>query len=642
MTLWRLFRAMEALELEPRQTTAESPPEPQAEARGFQPALSLEAICYIAIVLFAAIIRLPELDLIPLKQAEAREALAAWHAINPNAVGEPPASLQPLGFSVNALLMSFGGAQNAIARIGTLMAGMAVVFMPLAFRRWLGAAQTVILMALLAISPALLIASRSMSGTVWALFTALLTAWAFARFAETRRERYAIVGAGAAALTALGAEPAGGLMLLMLSVGALFALWTLSDGEGELQAAWRQVREALPLPKMGIAAALALLGGSTALFTLPSGLAHVGATLEAGLRGILVGTADAPFIFPLLSSLVYEPIFWLFGLAGVYFVLTANAEETPFAEQFIGRALIGWLIAAVVASLVYAGGVADHALWLTLPLAGLSTFAIVRALAPVQDRYWHVPTWAPYLHAVLLVATLLIAGVNLIHVGRVTLSLMPELFPSLQQQDLMRALMIFLALALSVITFFLVGSIWGARAAWHGTGIGLLMLLGIYSFNAGWQAAVSKFDDPRELWHVNPSSRNLNLLVETLETASLRATGKPTMAEIVVERAAVENNAPLRWALQRFPNHRLVDVLSSAVNAPIAIGVAPEPILGADYVGQRLATQSSWFLSTLQYWDIIAWLYDRQTRLAPQFDKRVIVWVRADIYGVEQVPSGRR
>ncbi|MFQ3534304.1 MAG: hypothetical protein SNJ58_00365 [Aggregatilineales bacterium] len=632
---------MEALNLEPIQQTAESPPESQTAPAGFQLTLSLEAICYIVIILFAAIIRLPELDLIPLKRAEAIEALAAWHALNPNAVGEAPLSTQPLGFSVNALLMSVGGLENAIVRMGALLAGMAVICMPLAFRRWLGAAHTVAAMALLAISPALLVASRSMSGTVWALFTALLTAWAFARFAETRRERYAIVGAGAAALTALGTEPAGALMLLMLIIGVLFALWSLNDADGALQAAWHSLRMALPLPQMGVAAAVGLVAGSTALFTIPSGLAHIGAALEAGLRGVFVGTADAPFIFPLLTSLVYEPIFWLFGLAGAYFVLTAD-EELPFAAQLIGRALIGWLIAAVVASLVYAGGIADHGLWLTLPLAGLSTFAIVRALAPVQDRYWQVPLWAPYLHGIILIATLLIAGVNLIYVGRVVLSVMPELFPSLQQQDLMRALMVVLALALSVISFFLVGSLWGARAAWHGTGIGLLMLLGLYSFNAGWQAAVSKFDDPRELWHVNPSSRNLNLLVQTLETASLRATGKPTMAEIVVERAAIEDNAPLRWALQRFPNHRIVDVLSSAVNAPIAIGVGPEPVLGADYVGQRLATQSSWFLSTLQYWDTISWLYDRQTRLAPQFGGHVIIWVRADVYGVAEVSSARR
>jgi hypothetical protein len=246
------------------------------------------------------------------------------------------------------------------------------------------------------------------------------------------------------------------------------------------------------------------------------------------------------------------------------------------------------------------------------------------------------------LHGAILLGTLLIAGVNAIWVGRVVLSMSPGLFPPLQQQDLMRTLMILLALLLGVITFFLVGSVWGARAAWRGTGIGLLLFFGLYSFSAGWQAAVSKFDDPRELWHVNPSSRNLNLLVKTLAKASLRATGKPTMAEIVVERAAVENNPPLRWALQKFPNHRFVDALSSAVNAPIAIGVQPKPELGASYVGQRLATQSSWSLGTLQYWDIVSWAYDRQTRVAPQFGGHVIIWVRADIYGVAEAGEPSR
>lgn len=624
---------MEALNLEQVTTTAESPPAEQGAPSRFRFALSLEAICYIVIVLLAAIIRLPELEQIPLKSAEAIEALAAWYAVNPNAVGEPPSATQPLAFSANVLLMSIGGAQNAIARASTMLIGMAVIFMPLAFRRWIGAAYTVIFMALLAFSPVLLITSRSMSGSLWALFLTLLTAWAIARFAETRQERYAIVAAGAASLAALGTEPAGALMLFMLGAGVLFAAWTLGNVREQFLQTWR----ALPLKAMGIAAVVALVLGSTALLTVPSGMANIGAALEAGLRGIFVGVSDAPFAFPLFASLVYEPLFWLFGLAGAYFVLTADPERTPLAEQFIGRALIGWLVVAVATSLIYAGAVADHAVWLTLPLAGLSTVSVARALAPVQDRYWQVPRWAPFLHGALLLGTLLIAVVNAVWVGRVVLSMMPELFPPLQQQDLMRTLMILLALSLSVITFFLVGSIWGARAAWHGTGIGLLLFFGIYSFGVGWQAAVSKFDDPRELWYVNPSSRNLNLLVKTLETASLRATGKPTMAEIVVERAAVENNAPLRWMLQKFPNHRYVDALSSAVNAPIAIGVQPEPELGDSYVGQRLATQSSWSLSTLQYWDSLSWLYDRQTRVAPQFGGHVIIWVRADIYGVTEV-----
>ncbi|PJF33821.1 MAG: hypothetical protein CUN49_17645, partial [Candidatus Thermofonsia Clade 1 bacterium] len=122
-------------------------------------------------------------------------------------------------------------------------------------------------MALLAISPALLIASRSMSGTVWALFLTLLTAWALGHFAETRQERYAIIAAGAAALAALGTEPAGALMLLMLGVGILFAFWTLRETEERLPQAWQALRSALPLPKMGLAAAIALIAGSTALFT---------------------------------------------------------------------------------------------------------------------------------------------------------------------------------------------------------------------------------------------------------------------------------------------------------------------------------------------------------------------------------------
>jgi hypothetical protein len=211
----------------------------------------------------------------------------------------------------------------------------------------------------------------------------------------------------------------------------------------------------------------------------------------------------------------------------------------------------------------------------------------------------------------------------------------------------MKLFMVFLAGLLAIITFFLVGSLWGARAAWHGLGIGVLAFLLMYNFNAGWSAAITRADDPRELWHIRPASRNLALLESTLRTASLRATGQPYAVQMVVQlMPGMADDSPLAWTLRHFTRVTFVDALSAAVSAPVVIGPAEDdsPSLGASYVGQRFATYFDWDSSTMSYWDFVPWLYDRQTRVPAVAAGHVVVWVRTDVYGLsgdDELPGAR-
>lgn len=618
-------------------------------------AISLEAILYIAIIVLSILVRLPDIDLIPLTSSEAHEALAAHRALHPDAPGIAPVSQNPLMFSANLLVMAIGGSENVSARFATLALGVGIVAMPLLFRRWFGPAVALILSGLLALSPALLIASRTMSGAVWSIALALGAVWCIGRFLETRRATFAIAATCLITLLAVAAEPAGLLTLIAVSVGALFATSTAVGREGQehpFRGAWGEVLRAWPWLRAVPIAALTLIAIGTVFLFYPPALSSIGEALNAGLSGIVTRPEGYPAAYPLLNSLLYEPLFWIFGLAGAYFVLTDDPNRTSRERQFAGRALIGWLVASAALSLLYAGAQPAHTLWLTIPLVGLSAFAIEKALTPVRDPFWHVPPWAAWLHAAAVVAILFIATVNMVYVGWTVLNAAPGVIPELQQAEIMKLVMVLLAAVLMVITFFLIGSIWGARTAWRGLGTGLLIFLGMYTFNLGWGAAVLRADDPREPWYTAPPTRSINLLVETVRKASLRATGVPDAVEIALN---IPDDSPLAWALRHYQRAYYVENLAPTINVPVVIGpgTIDQPQLGAEYVGERYATYRTWDSRTLTLIDLFAWLYNRQTRRQPDacvdgtaLDIRqlcteptpggyVLVWVRADIYGVE-------
>ncbi len=231
---------------------------------------------------------------------------------------------------------------------------------------------------------------------------------------------------------------------------------------------------------------------------------------------------------------------------------------------------------------------------------------------------------------------LAIIGVNLVIIGRAILLASPEQFPSLSDQDRLRLLFDIPAILLVVITFFLVGSMWGNRAAWRGMGIGVLIFLSIFTFSQGWRAAVVNADDPRELWRVNPAARNLNLLEQTLTTASRRVDGMPYSTELVVQTNSdvTAEDGALAWVLRKFKT-QYVTALAPSTNAPVIILPASvqSPAVAAAYVGQDFPVYYTWNRTTLS-WDLLSWYYERATRVPVQSGQRIVVWVRSDIYGV--------
>jgi hypothetical protein len=463
--------------------------------------------------------------------------------------------------------------------------------------------------------------------------------WAFATYAEQHRQSRAVIGLAAAVLLALATEPAGLLMLAGVLVGLFFARSTSDESKPKEVHFW----VGLPLiPGLFIGLLAVILVGSVFLL-YPNGLTSLSESLNVGLNGLTARPDGYFFAYPLLISVIYEPVLWVFGLLGGLLVLNGNADQLGNRRLFIGRALIGWLVASVAWGLGYAGANAGHALWFTLPLAGLAAFSLERVFAPVRDLFWRVPAWAVSLHGFLNFAGLFIIGINLIHLGRVLITVEPEFVPNLPDLDARRLLYLGFAVALIAVLYFLVGSIWGTRAALNGVAVGFFAFLALYGANTGWSAAINHADNPREIWQIEPTSANLGLLEKSLREFSRRESGKPYGSEIVVQLPPNSgDDSPLAWLLRHYDNVKYVNSLDASISAPLVIGPRPlsEAVLGGNYVGQDFATYNDWKLGSLRNWDVVAWLYDRTTRVAATAEGKIVLWVRADVYGLqpEQTP----
>jgi hypothetical protein len=368
--------------------------------------LSLEALLYLGLFVLVLAVRVWGLDSTPLSDAEGREALAAFNRASPSlpSASEEGALIptNALGAAFNLLAFTLFVDSDSTVRLMTALAGVGVVLSPLLYRRWLGR-NAALLMALgLALSPVLLLASRTQSGLLWSLLTLALAGWSALRFSEGAGRGYALAASVFAAATVGLTSPMGILLMAGILLALMGALGRLPvDSPLRVQA--RQALHTWPALEGLMAAGLGLALVATVFFTIPSGLASLGAVLDGFLAGLTQG--DLPRAYALWVSLRYEFTFALFALVA----LGLSWRELTFTETFFG---LWWLWGLVVCAL-YRGGTADLALILTVPSVGLTAGLVLRLLASAAYGFWQVPWWLVPLHTVVVAALLVSLGMNL-------------------------------------------------------------------------------------------------------------------------------------------------------------------------------------------------------------------------------------
>jgi predicted membrane-bound mannosyltransferase len=150
----------------------------------------------IGIVLFAALLRLWDLDTRAFHHDESLHAYYSWVLSDQGSYEHNPLMHGTFLFVATGMVFSVFGASDVTARLLPALTGIAVVAVPLLlFRRELGEWGARIAAVLLAVSPGMLYFSRFARNDIYMVLWTLLLAWSLWRFLESPRPRYAYVAA---------------------------------------------------------------------------------------------------------------------------------------------------------------------------------------------------------------------------------------------------------------------------------------------------------------------------------------------------------------------------------------------------------------------------------------------------------------
>jgi hypothetical protein len=354
--------------------------------------------------------------------------------------------------------------------------------------------------------------------------------------------------------------------------------------------------------------------------------------VQSGISGLLNAQTNAPPFFALLTSLFYEPLLWLFALAG--FVWLAQQGALTLTDRFLAL----WVVLGGIGGLIYQGTGPDHAAWLVIPLAGLVTVIIAESLQRDEHPFLDVPGWGKPVGVVVLCALLLIFATNFQGVVRAFLHTVDG-SPANVQPDPINTVWTIIALLFIITGAGMVASLWGRTAALRIAALGVLVFGLVTSLGSGWGAAVTNADNPLEFWHVQPTSRETYLLRESLMELSQRESGGFPYLTIY---AQADDSGVVGWLLRDFVNTRYISQPSEGRTQEVVLlpGDADLPDLGGSYVGQSFIIERSWYTSALQGLELLPWWTQRRARTEPVPTQVMVLWLRQDIYdGVDFVPG---
>ncbi len=649
-------------------------------ASAVAPALSIDAewLAYIALALFALFLRMTMLDSVPISDAEARQALHAWHTIEDDAPGAFATSSSPLTYLAQMTSFSLAGANEFTARIASAMAGLALAMTPLLFRDSLGRTRTFVWAVLLSLLTTPLAASRSADGASFILLFTILAVWMIRRYWYSLRLRDAYWATAFVTAMLLLSGPAGVPLLLILLLAGWLGLWRTAlsapqrlelPGDDILQMAVTRARE-FPFAKALIVPFLLVATTATFFMLNPSGLSTIGQLVESAISGVFHSHSASGARMGLAVLLLQEPLLIIFSLGGAW-LLWKHGDVT-----YVDRFSAAWAALGAIGLLLYPGAGPAEALWVVVPLTLLASYGITQLLVNRRvvllwstsdeneqenedenvdesqfegddllytTQYW----WAKWAISAAALMCLFILTVQFMQVTRLMTNLpadmtVGELFAFLadpSQLRLAQGLGLLLASGvIAAIVFLLVANFWGLGTCLQGAGIGYFVFLLLSGLGGAWQAAVADAHYPDGLWRESAVSEDAYLLRDTLfELAGRHSSGFPALelAIVVDSGGIIREDGLMAWLVRDFPNARFLRAASAADGQAIII-MADDQVqtaaINGDYVGQRFTLRRKLALHEMDRWDLPAWWSHGQLD-ADQFEEEaVVLWLRQDVY----------
>lgn len=548
-------------------------------------------VAWIVLLLLGALIRLKDLGQAPLSPAEVAEALMALSG----QAGSGAAS-SGLLVSSNRFLFWALGASDAVARLVPAVVGALLPLLALLFKPWLGRRGAWIAGVLLAVSPSLVLFSRTASGLVPGLAAILVVLASVFIQGENAQPSWRWWPA-----VCIGLGVAAGPAFISLATTLLLAWLAARMGSRERWLDWQAI---------GLGLAVLVLGSTTLLF-FPAGLGVTADGLGRWLAGFGLHMRDLGQPFAIL--LFYEPLVALAGLAGAW-----RAARGGSTWQ---RLLLFWLLLGSLLAL-FRPLEPDAPFLVLAPLLLLAASFLSDLAGELADSQMSVEFKATVAGST---AVLCILMAHIVVSAGQYASALGNSSPAAGGSLML--------VGISVILVLGVGSLlatYSRKLAVYSLLIALLVILLPYTWGRAWELGHTNRMDPRELWIGEAPAIGQRLLVDTLAIESERVTGNPWDIQLTVKA----DSPTLRWVLRDMANVQWVDALQPGViTEAVLTPVEESPLLGDSYLGADMALQQRESTDTGRMpvpGEALRWLLLRDGP-PPEQTEWVILWVRQDI-----------
>jgi predicted membrane-bound mannosyltransferase len=582
--------------------------------------ITAEAMLYAVIVGVAAVLRLWNLQAAPLTVREAAQALAAFNGL------PLPAGGSPLLYGLNQVLVGLFSTtvNDAGVRLGAALIGTVMVLLPVLFRSHIGRYGVLAAALMLALSPTLVVASRSLDGAI-GVATCTLAAIGLGLRYFTTQKPINLIGLAIAIGVALACG-SGVITVALVIVPALIIIqrWVATD-EDRLRV--RQLQQESHVVRQAVLwGGAAFILAATTFFLRPNGLASVPEILSAWLAawansatGANGATGSAQVTISVVQLvqilLAYEPLILCFGLVGLIFALRRTTGLSVLLSV--------WAIGALLIVMLQPGRqVLDLTLVLT-PLALLGGSLMERIGTELQQQgSWRAEGLFALLAAIMF-------GFAVIRAGNAAMGLVPPTDS-------------FLGARLSVSETYLIGvalvvfvlvAVFVVLIGWHATvravAMTLFALLAVMSWSSAWRVTQLRPADPRELlWGPTTTSTDVRAMTEAIAAASKRNTGFLDQVPIAV--TLPQDDPVVRWYLRNFKNAQYNAVIADL--APVIVappGSTFPPNMSESYQGKQFVMQTQWDTAQLSDTDFMRWWLYRESDLPPAPVQTLVVWLKA-------------
>jgi hypothetical protein len=469
---------------------------------------------------------------------------------------------------------------------------------------------------LLAVSPLLVITSRTTGGQSIALFAVLLTAVALIRYGETANSRWlytltAAVGLGLTSDTLFysGLITLGLAWLLFYKIIKPQRRKEREEEDKEENSAPSASLRFNPSSQEKRTAVITglvvfVLSGSMFLWYLP-GLGDAARLLGDWLS--LFGAMDGRTLAdPFLAFMRYEPVLLIFGVAAVIW--------TVWRGRPLASLLLYWLAGIFLLMLLQQGVMANAAL---LALPG---YLLIGLLAQVVLG----GTWTKYtgLLALSLILALAVIVVNFARYLRVV---------AYQPQDLQYVFVMMMAFFIALASIYLL-SAYDVTAVSQGIFLAFLTVLLVAQWSQSWQLSHSYGNDPRERWVTAGTSEGARLLGQTAREISYQLSGADNQLRLL---NTVESPA-LVWYLRQMRQMDTGLSIPAAADYDAIITPADAQFsLDNAYTGSEFNVRNQGIIPAAPnpdtaVFDALRWWFFHESPDSLQPDP-VVFWVRADL-----------